>query len=84
MGKDKNGGYIPPKGKPSGNGKETHGLMDAFAGTDPETDNEIANKYTEDGGDKLAPGVYERHANRMVQKDPDVKENNNNNNSNNG
>jgi hypothetical protein len=28
-------------GKPSGNGHQGHGLSDAFAGSDPETDNEL-------------------------------------------
>jgi hypothetical protein len=77
MGKDKNGGYIPPKGKPSGSGHETHGLKDAFAAIDPETENEIAAKYTKDHTDELADGVPVRHPNRNLHKGEDLDENNN-------
>ena len=38
-------GYVPAKGKPSGSGRETHGLKNAFAVNDLETDIEIAEKY---------------------------------------
>lgn len=67
MGKDKTGKFIPNKGRPSGSGKETVGLKDAFAVNDPETDNEIANKYT-DSIDNPVPNVYVRHPNRNVSK----------------
>jgi len=77
MGKDKNGGYIPPKGKPSGSGKETHHLKDAFAVVDPETEQKIAEEYTKDGTDELAEGVYVRHINRHLHKGEDLSENNN-------
>ncbi|WP_345950678.1 hypothetical protein ABDD95_04335 [Mucilaginibacter sp. PAMB04274] len=80
MGKDKNGGYVPPKGKPSGSGRETHGLKDAFAAIDPETENEIAAKYTNDHTDELANGVHVRHVNRNLHKGEDLGENNNSNN----
>lgn len=80
MGKDKNGGYIPPKGKPSGSGRETHGLKDAFAAVDPETESKIAAKYTKDGTDELAEGVHVRHVNRNLHKGEDMEDNNNSNN----
>jgi hypothetical protein len=83
MGKDKNGEYVPPKGKPNGSDKDTHRLKDAFAATDPKTEKEIADKYTQDGADGLSAGVHVRHANRMTQKDPEVKENKNSSNNNN-
>lgn len=77
MGKDKNGGYIPPKGKPSGSGRETHQLKDAFAAIDPETENEIAAKYTKDGTDELAEGIPVRHPNRHLHKGEDLDDSNN-------
>ncbi|KAA8476423.1 hypothetical protein BDE36_3006 [Arcticibacter tournemirensis] len=63
-------GFVPPKGKPSGNGKETHGLKNAFAVTDLEQDNAIAEKYT-DGADELSPNVNVRHVNRNLSKGED-------------
>jgi hypothetical protein len=66
MGKERNGRFIPPKGKPSGSGKDTVGLKNAFAVNDPETDHEIANKYAENIED-LAPNMV-RHKNRNVNK----------------
>lgn len=63
-------GFVPPKGKPSGNGKESHGLKDAFAVNDLEQDNEIAEKYT-DGGDELSANVNVRHVNRNLGKGED-------------
>ena len=80
MGKDKNGGYVPPKGKPSGSGRETHGLKDAFAVTDPETEQEIAEKYTKDGTDEPAEGIHVRHVKRNLHMGEDEGENNNSNN----
>lgn len=74
MGKDKNGGYVPPKGKPSGSDRDTHPLKDAFAVTDPETENEIAAKYTKDGTDELADGIHVRHVNRNLHKGEDPAE----------
>lgn len=66
MGKERNGRFIPPKGKPSGSGKETAGLKNAFAVNDPDTDNAIASKYAENIED-LAPNIV-RHKNRNVNK----------------
>jgi hypothetical protein len=60
MAKNKSGAYVPPKGKPTGSGRETHPLKDAFAVTDPETENEIAEKYTK------------RHVNRNLHKGEDM------------
>lgn len=40
MGKDKNGTFLPPNGRPSG-------LRNAFAINDLETNNESADKYPE-------------------------------------
>ena len=80
MGKDKNGGYVPPKGKPSGSGRETHQLKDAFAAVDPETEQQIADKYTKDGTDELADGIHVRHVNRNLHKGEDMDESDNSNN----
>ncbi|GAB2689183.1 hypothetical protein GCM10027037_09900 [Mucilaginibacter koreensis] len=72
MGKDQNGGYVPPKGKPSGSGRETHNLKEAFAVTDPETEKKIADEYTEDGADEVSANVHVRHPNRNVHKGEDL------------
>jgi hypothetical protein len=80
MGKDKNGGFVPPKGKPTGSDRDTHPLKDAFAVTNPETEREIAEKYTKDGTDELADGVHVRHVNRNLHKGEDLEDNNNSNN----
>lgn len=67
-------GYVPPKGKPTGSGRETHGLKDAFAVNDLETDNELAEKYT-DGEDEPSANVNLRHVNRNLHKGEDNKDN---------
>jgi hypothetical protein len=77
MGKDKKGEYVPPKGKPTGSDRDTHQLKDAFAVTDPETESEIAEKYTKDGTDELADGIHVRHVNRNLHKGEDLDDNNN-------
>ena len=79
MGKDKNGSFVPRKGKPSGSGHDTHNLKDAFAVTDPEREGRIAEKYTEDGGDIPAAGTHLRHVNRNLYKGEDfgTKDDNN-------
>jgi hypothetical protein len=79
MSKDKNGTYLPPKGKPTGSDRDTHQLKDAFAVTDPETENEIAEKYTKDGTDELADGIHVRHVNRNLHKGESPEDNNNSN-----
>ncbi|HEY1024058.1 MAG TPA: hypothetical protein VGE26_02750 [Sphingobacteriaceae bacterium] len=73
MGKDRNGKFIPTKGKPSGTDRDTVGLKDAFAVNDPATDDEIANKYT-DNIDNATPNVYVRHPNRNVNKGDENEE----------
>ena len=60
-------GYVPPKGKPSGSGRETHGLKNALAVKDLEKDNELAEKYT-DREDEPSANVSLRHVNRNVNK----------------
>lgn len=68
MGKDRNGKYHPPKGKPSGAGKNEGGL--GARATEPEKMDEyldITNKYTVDD-DTLAPHVPMRHPNRNTEK----------------
>jgi hypothetical protein len=79
MSKDQNGTYVPPKGKPTGSDRDTHQLKDAFAVTDPETEAEIAAKYTKDGTDELADGIHVRHVNRNLHKGEDPGDNNNSN-----
>jgi hypothetical protein len=73
MAKTKNG-FIAPKGKPTGNGKETHPLKDAFSVIDLETEKKIAAKYTKDGADELAEGIHVRHLNRNLHKGEDLSE----------
>ena len=67
MGKNKNNDFVPPKGRPSGSGKEGSGLKDAFAVNDLETDNQLADTYT-NGEDEPADNVHLRHPNRNVDK----------------
>lgn len=67
MAKDRNGTFLPPKGRPTGSGKETAGLRDAFAVNDLNKDNEIADKYM-DAPDEPAANVPMRHKNRNVHK----------------
>lgn len=74
MGKDKNGAYIAPKGKPSGSENQTHHLKDAFAAIDPETEKAIAEKYTEDGADEISANVHVRHPNRNVNKNQEEED----------
>ena len=67
MGKDRNGKFIPPKGRPSGSAKDTAGLKDAFAVNNPKTEKELAEKYT-DNIDEPTPNIHVRHPNRNVSK----------------
>lgn len=67
MGKDRSGKYHPPKGKPSGAGKE-EGL--GIHPTDPEKMDQyldITDRYTT-GADEIAPHVPVRHPNRNTEK----------------
>lgn len=68
MGKDRSGKYHPPKGKPSGAGKDESGL--GIHPTEPGKMDQyldITDKYTT-GDDELAPGVPVRHPNRNTEK----------------
>lgn len=67
MGKNKNGDYIPPKGRPSGTGREGTGLRNAYAAVDPEVDKNLEEKYLE-SPDQPARNVYMRHQNRNLDK----------------
>lgn len=68
MGKDTNGKYHPPKGKPSGAGKSEDGLgVQATPPEKMEQYEKITERYTVDD-DTLAPDVPMRHPNRNTQK----------------
>lgn len=70
MGKDRTGKYHPPKGKPSGAGKE-EGL--GLHPTEPEKLDQyldISDRYTT-GEDEVAPHVPMRHPNRNTEKGHD-------------
>ncbi|HEY8915341.1 MAG TPA: hypothetical protein VIM87_02855 [Chitinophaga sp.] len=68
MGKDREGRYIPPKGKPSGSGKEGNlGLRRTIDEEGLKRDEEMTEKYTS-GEDTLAPNVHMRHPNRNTAK----------------
>ncbi len=60
-------GNVSPKGKPTGNENDTHHVKETFAGAHPKVENEIADKYTKDGADKIVDGVHVRHVNRNTQ-----------------
>jgi hypothetical protein len=70
MAKNKEGKFVPPKGKPSGKGNETVGLKDAFAAIDPDKENEITEKYISDTDEQEAL-IQMRHVNRNVNKGVD-------------
>lgn len=65
--KSKSAKTSSPKGKPSGNRKESMGLKEASAVIDPKTEEKIADKYTI-GDEEPAANVHERHVNRNVDK----------------
>lgn len=67
MAKNNKNTFVPPKGKPSGSGRETNGLKDAFAVTNLDEDNELAEKYTTNE-DETAPNVPTKHPNRNTNK----------------
>jgi hypothetical protein len=77
MGKDRTGTFVPKKGRPSGSGKETTGLRDAFAINDLDKDNELADKYL-DSPDEPAANVPLRHKNRNVNKGEESNDQNSN------
>jgi hypothetical protein len=74
MAKNKEGKFVPPKGKPSGKGNETVGLKDAFAAIDPDKENEITEKYISDTDEQEAL-IQMRHVNRNVNKGVDYDDN---------
>ena len=67
MGKDRNGTFVPPKGKPSGEGKSKGGPKTVYNLDNLEERDEIADKYT-DGPDDPAANVAEANPNRNVDK----------------
>jgi hypothetical protein len=68
MGKDREGRFIPLKGKPSGSGRESNlGLRPQISEDELQQDEEITEKYTS-GEDTLAPNVHKRHPNRNTAK----------------
>jgi hypothetical protein len=67
MAKNKNNTFVPPKGRPSGSGRETSGLKDAFAVNDLETENQLSDAYT-NADDEPAENVPMRHPNRNTDK----------------
>ena len=69
MPKDKNGTYIPKKGKPSGTGTDKAGLKEVDD-TKLDIQNEMEDKYL-DGPDTPGANVQERHINRNLNK-PDI------------
>lgn len=67
MAKNQNNNFVPPKGRPSGTGREGSGLKKAFAVNDLQKDNELAEQYTEKE-DQPSSNVRVRHPNRNVDK----------------
>lgn len=65
--KSKSAKISSPKGKPSGNRKESMGLKEVSDAIDPKTEEKIADKYTI-GDEEPAANVHERHVNRNVDK----------------
>jgi len=70
MAKTAHGGFTPPKGNPSGNGRNQQGEKD-LTGRDLENEQEIADRYT-DGEEERAANVRELHPNRNVNKGEDT------------
>lgn len=71
MAKTAHGGFTPPKGNPSGNGRDNQGTKN-LDDIDLENDQEIADRYTDENEDP-AGNVPERHPNRNVNKGEDTK-----------
>lgn len=72
MGKDREGKFHTPKGKPSGANKEEGlGLRQTFDPADLDRDQEITERYTPLGPDELSPDVHVRHPNRNTGKRED-------------
>jgi hypothetical protein len=69
MGKTRDGQYVPPKGKPSGDGQpKGAGNLPVNHIDNLEERDRIADTYT-DGPDQPAANVWVRHQNRNVDKD---------------
>lgn len=62
------------KGQPSGNVKQSSGLQDAFAGTNPDTDQNLSDEYTKDGADEPTENVHVLHHNRNTDKGDTMKD----------
>jgi hypothetical protein len=71
MAKTAHGGFTPPKGNPSGNGRDQQGIKD-LAGVSPETDEQMAERYTEGDDEQVAANVHLEHPNRNVNKGEDT------------
>jgi len=69
MAKTAHGGFTPPKGNPSGNGRNQQGEKELDS-RDLENEEELADRYTNDN-EEPAANVHERHPNRNVNKDED-------------
>lgn len=72
MGKDREGKYHPPKGKPSGKGKNEEIEIHSADPDQLEEYEDLKEKYTE-GPDELGANVRLMHPNRNVDKDEDRK-----------
>ncbi len=68
MGKDQNGKFVPPKGKPSGDGNNKAGLKPVNNWENLEEQLEKEDTYT-DGPDTPSANVPLRHPNRNVDKE---------------
>lgn len=71
MAKTAHGGFTPPKGNPSGNGRNQQGIKD-LGNIDMEKDQEMADRYTEGDSEEPADNVNVRHHNRNVNKGEDT------------
>lgn len=74
MARRENVSSIPRKGKPTGNGRESEGLNEPFAGTDPEVENEIRAEYIDDETGEPAENVEMKHHNRHLHKGEEIKQ----------
>lgn len=77
MAKTAHGGFTPPKGNPSGNGRDQQRMKD-LAGVSPDTDEQIAERYTKGDGNDVAANVHLQHPNRNVNKGEDTNKPNQN------
>jgi hypothetical protein len=73
MTKNSRGSNIHREGKPSGNGRESEGLNDAFAGTDPQTENELRSRYINEQTENPDENVEVRHPNRHLHKGEELE-----------